>query len=385
MTLATVDQLELIYGVFREVNKPFIYGGFKNVMRSALASALDEGRVVTVGDGIPHAVLVYEKLSSVRKYRTFEDRVVLLSKGDVLVSDFACRNDYYGEAVLKELLAAFPTSSRSGTLFKFDLVVWVEIYEEDLLAKRVLQKLDFQYVGTKIAGSSEIRGLYRYRRIGADYRALSEEHATLTEVRRHFIQDNRLAAIRSEITAYDEAFEQIGSNYNKRKSWSAFQLRGYLPDPKYHERPGTRKWDESDQSALVLQNTSIADKFPETWKFVDMIPGKKERVRFMCIKKGDGELGRHTDLYYKNIGIADGKIARFHVPIITDVDNVVFSGWDDRGVRVEGKFEEGTLFYLDFRKPHAVVNRSAIDRIHLVVDCFSCGEVRRLIAGGVPS
>lgn len=374
------SELDPILDLFRIAHKPFIYGGFKHVMSDDAARALAEGRLLT--DGVS-AALIYDEVKAQRKYKTFDDRTILLSPGDLVVSDFACLSELAGCSILGELASRVLSPSRYG-LFGSKRALWVEVYEEDAKSKRVVREGSFSYAGTKIAGSSEIKGLYRcgYNK-QVDYRHPPEQAATVTKLREDFIAPDDLRKIRDELRHCDEYWDQIASNYNRRKSWSAVQLRGYLPDPKFHERPGTRQWREADQASLMLQNTEIADKFPETWRFVNMVPGEKERVRFMRLRSSDGELGRHTDLYYKNIGISDGKVARFHVPIVTDADNVIFSGWDARGSRIDKTFEEGTLFYLDFRKPHAVVNRSSVDRVHLVVDCFAYSETRRLIAEGV--
>lgn len=368
--------LDCALEVFHAAHKPFIYGGFKNVMRDEAAKALAGGRLLASSE----AALIYAEVGTQRRYKTFDDRTILISPGDFIVSDFACFSEKAGLSLLVDLIEL---ASPRG-LFNRRGAVWIEIYEEDAKAKSAVREVGFVYAGTKIAGSSEIKGLYRLPHGRAvDYQHPPEQDATVAKIREGFIPADGLRKIRDELRYCDEYWDLIKSNYNRRRSWSAVQLRGYLPDPKFHERPGTRQWREADQSTLLLQNTDIADKFPETWRFVNMVPGEKERVRFMRLRHDDGELGRHTDLYYKNIGIGDGKVARFHVPIITDADNVIFSGWDARGCRIDKTFEEGSLFYLDFRKPHAVVNRSSIDRVHLVVDCFAYSETRRLIAEGV--
>ncbi|MDE2426273.1 MAG: aspartyl/asparaginyl beta-hydroxylase domain-containing protein [Elusimicrobia bacterium] len=367
---------EQVASTFRNAHRKFIYGGFKHVTRDEASKAISKDCVL-LSDG---AGLIYEKIGSAREYRTFDGREILMSPGDVFVRHFFCANPEGGGRTLESLISVH---SAAPGLIRRRNRVWIEIYEEDLTSKSVVTEMDFQYRGTKIAGSSEIKGLYCLPRVGADYELPVEQEATVSKIRENFLTAAAVEAVLEELRGCDSYYEQIGSNYNRRKSWSAFQLRGYLPDPKFHERPGTPQWRDADKSNLVLQDTDIAHLFPVTWKFVNSIPGDKERVRFMRLRSDNGELGRHTDLYYKNIGIADGKIARFHVPIVTDADQVVFSGWDARGRKIDRTFDVGTLFYLDFRKPHSVVNRSSVDRIHLVVDCFSSATTRQMIADGV--
>jgi hypothetical protein len=45
-----------------------------------------------------------------------------------------------------------------------------------------------------------------------------------------------------------------------------------------------------------------------------------------------------------------------------------------------GALPERALCYLDTRKPHAVINPGAADRIHLVIDTYAGPELRRMIA-----
>lgn len=44
---------------------------------------------------------------------------------------------------------------------------------------------------------------------------------------------------------------------------------------------------------------------------------------------------------------------------------------------------EGSLVYLDQRKPHAVRNDGAAERIHLVIDTVSTPELRQQIANAL--
>ncbi|MEO8671606.1 MAG: aspartyl/asparaginyl beta-hydroxylase domain-containing protein [Tahibacter sp.] len=56
-------------------------------------------------------------------------------------------------------------------------------------------------------------------------------------------------------------------------------------------------------------------------------------------------------------------LVRIHIPIVTDprVEFIV-----DRQPLV---MQPGEVWYIDFSKPHSVVNRSDHDRVHLVLDC----------------
>ena len=83
-------------------------------------------------------------------------------------------------------------------------------------------------------------------------------------------------------------------------------------------------------------------------------------VRLMRLAAGS-TIKEHEDL---DLGIEDGQ-ARIHIPITTNPD-VDF--------RLNGRrivMEPGSAWYLRLSDPHAVENRGAADRVHLVVDMFA--------------
>lgn len=109
---------------------------------------------------------------------------------------------------------------------------------------------------------------------------------------------------------------------------------------------------------------------------------RTERVRLLRMSgrggKG-GQLLRHTDITDRAAGVADGQVARFHVPLITD-PRIVMHTWDLDGTRTATHLSPWRAWYLDARKPHAVVNPTGVDRIHLVIDVIADAAVREVIA-----
>jgi hypothetical protein len=81
-------------------------------------------------------------------------------------------------------------------------------------------------------------------------------------------------------------------------------------------------------------------------------------VRLLKLRAGSS-IREHRDY---NLGYEDGEV-RFHVPVLTnpDVEFYLNQQWV--------VMNEGECWYLNFNLPHRVVNRSAADRIHLVIDC----------------
>ena len=113
---------------------------------------------------------------------------------------------------------------------------------------------------------------------------------------------------------------------------------------------------------------------------LDKLPCEYERVRFMKLE-ANKIIGKHTDKIDKEIGFDDGQIVRIHIPIRTN-DNVVFTLYESTKDKSgnEYRLKTGHYYYTDVTKAHAVRNESNIDRIHLVVDCYSNNALRTLIA-----
>ena len=81
-------------------------------------------------------------------------------------------------------------------------------------------------------------------------------------------------------------------------------------------------------------------------------------------------INEHRDY---RLGWADGEI-RVHVAVVTSPDVEFFLD----GRRVE--LAAGEPWYLDLNLPHRVANRSAVNRIHLVIDCIVDDWLRELMA-----
>jgi hypothetical protein len=193
-----------------------------------------------------------------------------------------------------------------------------------------------------------------------------------------------IAAMSTSTSTYvSEGFGSHNSSYNKRRSWTAFALRGYVPEnPSFIIKPAemSKKWKEDNPELLKAEarNTVLADDFPFTMGIVNRIEGEKDRVRFMRLS-GNGELTRHADITDREAGVQIGNVVRLHIPIVTRKE-ILFSGWNLNGTKSQLHFAQGALCYLDQRKPHAVFNPSKKDRIHLVIDCRCTEGLRKLIA-----
>lgn len=175
-------------------------------------------------------------------------------------------------------------------------------------------------------------------------------------------------------------------------SWSALNLRGFKPsDPSWGIKPAEMSkswWAEHPEAKdlTVCDWTVLADRCPATRALVESVGwwGRLERVRFLRMAgrggKG-GKLSRHTDVTDRAAGTQDGQITRFHIPLISHPD-ITMTAWNLHGRHNAVHLPEWSMWYLDARKPHAVVNPTGTDRIHLVVDVVADARVRDQISAG---
>ena len=353
-----IERLRRIAGAFAAQLKPYSFGAFGIPNERDIAAALAEGRIAEECD----SCAIFRRLKTTSTQTDFAGRRVQLPAGALSVSH-----------IIGDAAAMIDALSARAVRMA------VEIYEEDQATKSALLDLGFAYAFTKIMAGSEIKGVY--------FRGLKTP-PPLADIETHalfnlglFLSSAEHRNLKDELSAAAGRFAQHYSSYNKRGSWTAFALRGYDPnDPAFIIKPAemSRAWKEKNGELLrrPCGETRIAAEFPAALAAAAKIPGVKERLRFMRLAPG-GELSRHADITDRNAGLANGRIARLHIPIVSN-PLVVFEGWDQRGQRHGLYFAERGLFYLDQRKPHRVRNSSDQERIHLVVDVFSSPALRAL-------
>lgn len=243
----------------------------------------------------------------------------------------------------------------------------------------------YNFVGSKITSFSEIKGLYFKDRVGALF---PRAHPNLHELEyRAIVKSDVIVDVTPALQALENinqhTFTNHYSNYNKKRSWSALSLRGYTADPGFITKPSemNKKWQEEHKNDIFeLQDTPLRAQLPELEKVFSFLSNITDlhRIRFMRLAPGGGELQRHTDQVDKDTGVADGKLMRFHIPIITN-PKVIFTTWDFWGDKVEVNMTVGGCWYLDTRKPHMAVNHGDKERVHLVIDAVANKKVRDLV------
>ena len=170
-------------------------------------------------------------------------------------------------------------------------------------------------------------------------------------------------------------FSVVKTKYNKKGQWDAISLRGYSDNPADILKPGVLKSDIAPAELRDTHLTQVSNLVPLI-EILSHIPAKFERVRVMRLKAGTS-ISKHTDKVDKSIGFEDGEIVRIHIPIRTN-DNIYFYMWRDKK-QYCWNLEQGKYYYTDVTRPHAVHNKADMDRLHLVVDCYSNEKMRALI------
>ncbi|MDQ6804013.1 MAG: aspartyl/asparaginyl beta-hydroxylase domain-containing protein [Actinomycetota bacterium] len=119
-------------------------------------------------------------------------------------------------------------------------------------------------------------------------------------------------------------------------------------------------------------DTETLDRCPELRRALDQFHCPLLAARLLVLAPG-AVINEHRDY---RLGWADGEI-RVHIAVVTspDVEFVL------DGRRVE--LAAGQAWYLNLSLPHRVANRSAVNRIHLVVDCVVDDWLRGAMAEAV--
>jgi hypothetical protein len=175
-------------------------------------------------------------------------------------------------------------------------------------------------------------------------------------------------------------FTKVKTKYTKGNDWTAISLYGYGPKITDILKPGVLKSSVQIDEKLQWTNLHEATPLNPVFKILENLPCQYERVRFMKLEAGK-VIGKHSDKIDKDLGFDDGQIVRIHIPIRTN-ENVVFTLYESSRDKLGNEYnlKTGHYYYTDVTKPHAVRNESDVDRIHLVVDCYSNDALRTLIA-----
>lgn len=376
-----LDDLKRLAAPFQSF-KTYVHGAFGVPKERDVASALVAKSLVVDDEQAPRAAAIVKILKVPGRQQDFRGQTFNIPAGDTVVWDSGIAPDATWARFNSLLDQAWIDGSQCQ---------WVEWYEED--PNRASALVGFQWVATKIMAGSEIKGLYLRARTPEIFAERVRLIAPLTEADRSsiaclaegFISEDERQGILRELE--EAQWAQHYSSYNKRSSWTAFALRGYDPkDPTFIIKPHemSQRWKSENPTRMQTKPewTDIAGQFPTARQVVSRLGANFDRVRFMRLAPKGGELTRHADITDRDAGTADGRITRLHIPIAT-LPSCVFTSWGIRGQQYQRHFSQGSLCYLDQRRPHAVTNPENVDRIHLVVDVVADEGLRQRFTNAV--
>ncbi len=358
-----IDYLLEIERKFERYNKN-ARGPFEKVSKNAIAALLHEGRLEEWDGCI------------ISSFITKSSGKFNMLKGVPFARKAA------GDRIIK----AFDWTSRNRIIDALNKLAeetrtWVWICIEDAEYVKVVKQCDYLYFGSRFSSNGSIFGLYcSHEDFDFSVRVSKEEHAGLRK-----IGEGIDVSVAEELLAeYPlSLFVDHYSNYNVGHSWSGISLQGYSPDIRMIERPEAMsdKWREDNKDVeLRLQETELMERYPDIADmYLEWFDGcKLDRVRLLALTAGGGTLERHTDQVGNLMGLKDGDLARFHIPIVTN-EKVIVSSWDRLGNETKRHMGKGECWYLDIRKPHKAVNKGTDVRVHLVFDVYVDEHVRSLL------
>lgn len=140
------------------------------------------------------------------------------------------------------------------------------------------------------------------------------------------------------------------NNFDYQGDWRSISLRS-----------GSGAADDiyAHSGNVVYKDTPLMAETPYLSSIIDSWKCEKEAVRLLALAPGS-IIKPHKD---SGCSYGDGNF-RIHIPILTNKE-VRFT--------VDGEtlsLEEGTCWYMDFGKTHAVKNNGTTNRVHLIMDCI---------------
>lgn len=369
-----LDELRPVAALFKQHDAGMIHGAFGAFKENAVAAELASGELkVGRAGGAPVAAFLGGHSPRARTFKDFRGEATKLPPCNS-VRRLACAPGYEGA-----LLALLEDASPGLAL---------EVWQEHPVERALAAALGLRLAAVKISAASEMRGLWLDSALANGDPGYDPVEELALGTLPIDVQAEA-AALLAEVEASELSWQQHYSGYNKRGSWSALSLRGYSDDPAFVIKPAEMAKSWREQNAELrdagLRDTPLRAQLPAVEPLLAKLPlGELHRVRLMQLTPGGGELLRHADITDREAGVADGRVARLHVPLRTN-EGVVFHGWGLAGERQRLHMAQGSCCYLDMRKPHTAVNEGALPRIHLVVDGEATAETRAALDAAEPA
>ena len=200
-----IEYLKKLTSIVKKEFKPFVYGAFGLPNDRDIATCLKKDQVVITKE--KDTILIFQQYKARSFIKDFTGEKVEIRNGDVVIKHFAGDQK---EKILSHVLRSAPGRR-----------IFVEIFEENKEQKDLMSKLDLEFIMTKIAASSDLKGIYwKTWENGSQDHGYSldrgeEIHCKETDPK--FLTKKEVEKIRKEVEDYN-TFEDHYSGYNKRQS-----------------------------------------------------------------------------------------------------------------------------------------------------------------------
>jgi hypothetical protein len=310
-------------------------------------------------DGVPEWACVVRELDRQQRVRDFTGARMTLAPGTL-----SCTRMAFGEP-----------DSILGRLARWDGPIAVECWQEHPGERALVSRLHAMRLGAvKIKASSSMRGVWVSHDIELPPYP-EHELLGLAELPLEVPQD-AVRALSTHPAVTDD-------------TRTALALRGFYDDPERIDKPSAmnRRWKSEHEQDLDREprDTPLrAALGAAVEEILAALPcAGFERIRLMRLAPG-GEVSRHCDITDPGAGASEGKVARVHIPLISNERSVLRS-WGVDGTTTSMVMRPGTAAYLDVRKPHAAANMGDTPRVHLVVDCYANAATVELLRNATPA
>lgn len=388
-----LEELRAVAEVYRQADKPYVLGAFSAVKENTVAEWMDSAELVTYARGAGGLVPSFD--GAVRVFvprvrvpvRDFTGEVRARVEPGAAVLYRPAATTGGGWADLLEL-------ARGQVPLTEGRPVWLEGWLESPDVRLLAASAGLRLLAVKIKASSELVGVWSPPQVEPVSALGPADRVTLGRLGGPSSLPHLAQAAAAEVEGLD-GWAQHYSSYNARRAWTALSLHGYTdpavgPDFEQIMKPAemSKAWkaEHPGWEAWPLEWTPLRAALPMTMMLAADLAAYLEtdfqRVRLMRLEPGGGELTRHSDITDPEAGTAPGKLARLHVPLITN-PQVLFRQWTLEARQVEANMAAGSLWYLDTRKPHRAGNYGTSPRVHLVVDAYMSEKLRAAIAGAL--
>lgn len=401
-----VEDLKRITTLFERHDEGLVHGTFDRYSAHDAANDLHNGWL-KLGprndEGAPVWACVVRELDRKQPVRDFTGGRMTLAPGTLYCTRMAFTDEIAAVSILGQL------SAYDGPIA---VECWQEHPDERALVSRLLA-IDatgrpggervggaMRLAAVKVMASSSMRGLWVShdiedppwaRRAGERYTPYPKQELLGLAQLPLAVPQNAILALSSHPNVCDEsAYAVHYSSYGKDDTWMALALRGFYDEPERIEKPSemNRRWKREHENDLDREprDTHLrATLGPAAEKILAALPcAGFERIRLMRLAPGGGEVSRHADIMNPDAGASEGKVVRFHVPLISN-DRSVFQSWGLDGNTSSMVMWPGTAAYLDVRKPHTAVNMGDTPRVHLVVDCYANEATVEMLSNATPA